>query len=110
MPETRSGKATPNDTKELDIVSVIEEKFNKFKVDLLSEIKDLIHLEVEKAMKKQKENFNSALHELQKRVVKLEHDHNDVEQYGCRLCVRLEDIPVEKTKQQIKFSVKLRTF
>ena len=26
MPETRSGKATPNDTKELDIVSVIEEK------------------------------------------------------------------------------------
>ena len=26
MPETRSGKATRNDTKELDIVSVIEEK------------------------------------------------------------------------------------
>ena len=52
MPETRSGKAIPNDTKELDIVGITEEKFNKFKVDLLLEIKYLIHLEVEKAMKK----------------------------------------------------------
>ena len=96
MPDTRSGKAIPNDTKELDTVSIIEEKFNEFKVDLLSEIKDLIHLEVEKAMKKQKENYDSPLHELQKRVIKLEHDHDDLEQYGHHLCVRLEDIPVEK--------------
>ena len=96
MPETRSGKAISNDTKELDIVSIIEQKFNKFKVDLLSEIKDLIYLEVEKVMKKQKENFESALHELQKRVIKVEHDRDDLEQYGRRLCVRLEDIPVEK--------------
>ena len=60
-------------------------------MDLLSEISDLIHLEVEKAMKKQKENFGSALHKLQKRVIKLE-------QYGRCLCARLEDIPVEKDK------------
>ena len=79
MPETRSGKAISNDTKELDIVSIIEQKFNKFKVDLLSEIKDLIYLEVEKVMKKQKENFESALHELQKRVIKVEHDHDDLD-------------------------------
>ena len=96
MPETRSGKSTPNDTKELDIVSVIEEKFSKFRGNLLSEINDLIHLEVEKAMKKQKENFDSALHELQKRAIKLEHDHDDLEQYGRCLCVRLEDIPAKK--------------
>ena len=96
MPETRSGKAIPNENKELDIVNIIEEKFNKSKVDLSSEIKDLIHLEVEKAMKKQKENYDSALHEFQKRVIKLEHDHGDLEQYGRRLCVRLEDIPVKK--------------
>ena len=96
MPETRSGKAISNDTKELDIVSIIEQKFNKFKVDILSEIKDLIYLEVEKVMKKQKENFESALHELQKRVTKVEHDHDDLVQYGRRLCVHLEDIPVEK--------------
>ena len=55
-------------------------------MDLLSEIKDLIYLEVKKVMKKQKE----------KRVIKVEHDHDDLEQYGRRLCVRLEDIPVEK--------------
>ena len=49
-------------------------------------------------MKKQKENFESALHELQKRVIKVQHDHDDLEQYGRRLCVRLKDIPVEKGK------------
>ena len=38
MPETRSGKAIPNDSKELDIIGIIEEEINKFKVDLLSEI------------------------------------------------------------------------
>ena len=43
MRETRLEKATPNDTKELDVVSAIEQKFNKFKVDLLSENKNLIH-------------------------------------------------------------------
>ena len=89
MPETRSEKAISNNTKELDIVSIIEEKFNKVKVDLLSEFKGLIYLEVEKAMKKQKENFESALHELPKRVIKVEHDHDDLEQYGRCLCVRL---------------------
>ena len=96
MPENRSGKAIPNDTKELDIVSIIEGKPNKFKVGLLSEIKDLIPLEVEKAIKKQKEIFESVLHKLQKRVIKLELDHDDLEQYGHRLYVCLEDIPVEK--------------
>ena len=58
---------------------ILEEKSNKFKVDLLPEIKDLIHLEVEKVMKKQKENFDSALQEIQKRVIKLEHNHDDLE-------------------------------
>ena len=95
MPETRSKKAKAHDTNGLDIVSIIEEKFNKFKVDLLSETKDLIHLEVDKAMKKQKGNFYSVLHELQKHVIKLEYDYDDLEQYGRRLCVRSEDIPVE---------------
>ena len=64
-------------------------------MDLLSEINDLIHLEVEKAMKKQRENFDLALHEPQKHVIKLEHDHGDLEQYRCGLCRHLEDIPVE---------------
>ena len=40
--------------------------------------------------------MDPALHELQKCVIKLEHDYDDLEQYGRRLCVRLEDIPVGK--------------
>ena len=51
MPETRSGRATPVDTNESDIISVIKEKFEELKADLLSEIEELINLEVEKAMK-----------------------------------------------------------
>ena len=53
-------------------------------------------MEVEKAIKNQKENFESALDKLQKSFIKLEHDPDNLEQYGHRLCVRLEDIPVEK--------------
>ena len=52
MPETRSGRATPVDTNEFDIISVIKEKFEELKADLLLEIKEIINLEVEKAMKK----------------------------------------------------------
>ena len=36
------------------------------------------------------------MHELQKCVIKLEDDHDDLEQYGCCFCVHLEDMPVEK--------------
>ena len=42
MPETRSGRATPVDINESDIISVIKEKFEELKADLLSEIKELI--------------------------------------------------------------------
>ena len=41
-------------------------------MDLLSEINDLIHLKVEKA---KKNHFKSALQELQKRDIKVKHDH-----------------------------------
>ena len=41
MAETRSGKAISNDSKELDIVSMIEEKFNKFKMDFYQKSKIL---------------------------------------------------------------------
>ena len=48
-------------------------------------------------MKKQKENFRSSvLHELQKHVIKLEYDHDDLKQYGCCFCMRSEDILAEK--------------
>ena len=58
------------------IISVIKENIDELKADLLSEIKELIHLE----------------EELQVRVTKLEHAHNDLEQHGCHVCSRVKDI------------------
>ena len=52
----------------MDVISVIKGKFNKLKADLLSEIKELINLEAEKPMKKQKEEFKSAIDQLQERA------------------------------------------
>ena len=68
MPETRSGRDTPVDINEFHVIRVIKEKFEELKADLLSEIKEFFNLEVEKAMKKQKEEFNSAIDALQERV------------------------------------------
>ena len=93
MLETKLGTATPIYTNEFNIISVIKEKFDEIKADLLSEIKELFNLGVEKAMKKHKEEFKSAIDKLQEHVTYLEHAHDDLEQYGRRLCVRVEDIP-----------------
>ena len=68
------------------------------KAIVLSEIKELIHLKLEKTMKKQKKEFKSAVDKLQKRVSKLEHAHDDLEKYGRRLCVPVKDIPVATNK------------
>ena len=58
------------------MISVIKEKFEELKADLLSEIKGLINLELEKAMKKQKEEFKSTIDALQERFTNLEHAHD----------------------------------
>ena len=48
MSETRSGQVTPINTKEFDVISIIKKKVDKIKADLLSVIRGLFHLEVEK--------------------------------------------------------------
>ena len=58
------------------MISVIKEKFEELKADLLSEIKGLINLELEKPMKKQKEECKSAIDALQERFTNLEHAHD----------------------------------
>ena len=45
-------------------------------------------------MKKQKEEFKSAIDALQEHVTNLEHAHDDLEKYGRRLSVRVEDTPI----------------
>ena len=49
-------------------------------------------MEVQKAIKKLKEEFKSAIGELRERVTKLEHKDDDLEQDGRHLCVRVKDI------------------
>ena len=77
MLEARSGRVIQNDTYKSDLTNVIKEKFDKLKPDLLSESKEFIHLEVEKAMKKQKGEFKSAIDKLQEYVIRLEQVHDD---------------------------------
>ena len=67
---------------------------NEFKDGLLTEIKLLIKSEADEALKKQKEEFDSAFTQLEKRITKLENDNYDLEQYGRRVCLRIEDVPV----------------
>ena len=61
-------------------------------------------------MKKQKEEFESATDALQERVTKLEYAHDELEQYGRCLSVRVEDIPVATDKTAETFLKKSRTF
>ena len=77
---------------------------NEIKDELLTEIKLLIKSEVDKALKKQKEEFaDSAFTQLEKRITKLENDNEDLEQYGRRVCLRIEDVPVanEETAEEV---------
>ena len=98
MPETRSGKLTASDgvenAQESNLTDIIKEKLNEFKNELLTEISLLIKSEVDEALKKQKEEFYSAITQLEKRITKLENDNEDLEQYGRRVCLRIKDVPV----------------
>ena len=99
MPETRSGKLTASErvenAQEISLADIIKEKLNEFKDELPTEIKLLMKSEVDEALKKQKEEFDSAFTQLEKRIRKLENDNDDLEQYGTRVCLRIEDVPVE---------------
>ena len=76
MLEARSGRDIQSDTYKSDLTNVIKEKFDKLKLDLLSESKEFTNLEVEKAMKKQKGEFKSAIDKLQEYVIRLEQVHH----------------------------------
>ena len=83
MPETRSGKLTASEVvenaQEISLVDVIQKKLNEFKDELLTEIKLLIKSEVDEALKKQKEDFDSAFTQLEKGITKLKNDNDDLE-------------------------------
>ena len=62
---------------------------------MITEIKSLIQLEVEKVVKKQKEEFDVTFLKLQERITTLELEKDDLEQYGRRVCIRTDVVPVE---------------
>ena len=70
-------------------------KFNELKQDLITEIKYLIQLEVKKVVKKKKEEFDVTVLKLQERITTLELEKDNLDQYRRRVCVRIDDVPVE---------------
>ena len=107
MPQTRSGKLTASEgvenPQEISLADIIKEKLNEFKGELPTEIRLLIKSEVDEALKKQKEKFDSAFTQLEKRIAKLENYNDDLEQYGRRVCLRIEDVLVanEETAEEV---------
>ena len=101
-----------------EILAKIDEKFNKIKIDFLTEIKEQIKNEVAAAINneiKKCEEIESTVamlqqhvREYQKQINKLEDDSEELEQYGRRLCLRIEGVPsVEKeTSEEVLEKVK----
>ena len=86
-----------------EILAKIDEKFNELKNDFLTEIKEQIKNEVTAAINnemKKREELESTVsmlqqhvREYQKRINKLEDDGEELEQYGRRLCLRIDGVP-----------------
>ena len=73
-------------------------------------MKFLIQLELEKVVKKQKEEFVVTVLKLQERITTLELEKEDLEQYGRRICVRIHDVPVESEETLDSVSEKVGEF
>ena len=86
-----------------EILSKIDQKFNELKLEFLSELKDLIKIEVSEAIKtkiKKCEELESTafllqeyVKSFQKQVSVLECKNEELEQYGRRLYLRIEGFP-----------------
>ena len=91
-----------SDLKE-EILAKIEEKFQDFKSSLIAEIREQIKKEVSETLdkeiekRKELESTVSMLQEhvklYQKQMNELKDKHDDLEQYGRRLCVRTDGVP-----------------
>ena len=93
MPDAKSGKFKADKGEQnSELIQIITSKFNELKQDLITEIKSLIQLEVEKVVKKQKEEFDETVIKLQEPIKKLELEKDDLEQYGRWVCVRTDDV------------------
>ena len=77
MPDTRSGKSKAGQGgKNSELIQIITSKFNELKQDLITEIN-------QKVVKKQKEEFDVTILNLQEKVTTMEFEKDDLEHYGC---------------------------
>ena len=90
MSDTRSRKSKAGEGEQnSELIQIITSKFNELKQDLITEIKSLIQLEVEKVVKKQKEFDATVL------ITTLELEKDDLQQNRRQVCVRIDDVTVE---------------
>ena len=90
MSDTRSRKSKAGEGEQnSELIQIITSKFNELKQDLITEIKSLIQLEVEKVVKKQKEFDATVL------ITTLELEKDDLQQNRRQVCVRNDDVTVE---------------
>ena len=93
-----------------EILSKIDQKFNKLKLEFLSELKDQIKKEVSEAIKtqiKKREELESTVSLLQehvknfqKQVSGFECKNEELEQYDRRLCLRIEGVSSVENESQ----------
>ena len=84
----------------------IDKKFNDFKIAIIAEIRDQIKQEVSEALEKEikkREELQSTVCKLQehvknyqKQVNELKESQDELEQYGRRLCIRIDGVPMAK--------------
>ena len=61
---------------------------------MITEITSSIQLEMENVVKKQEEEFDVTVLKLQARITTLKLEQDDLEQYGRRVCIRVDYVPV----------------
>ena len=100
------------------ILAKIDQKFRKFKSDFINQIKGQIKNEISQAIgveiKKREELESTAavlqqhIKNFQKQMMVLQSENEELEQYGRRLCIRVEGLPTtdNETAEEVlkKFS------
>ena len=103
MINTRMGEARMN-----ELYAFLENKFDQLKESFIGDIKGELKIEISKFMKDQNEKITKLESEvslLQKHVQFLKQanetcalNHDEIEQYGRRQCLRLEGVPVKENE------------
>ena len=101
-----------------EILAKIYEKFHNFKSDFINEIKDQIKNEVSEAIGveiKKREELKSTVAVLQqhvrnfqKQMTVLQSENEELEQYGRRLCIRVEGAPITDNETSEEVLKKVR--